>query len=72
METMRSTKDKYCKFSKERFSLIVYEEYADYVGYREDTLHSSPTKSPAKSRVCTSTPSDHKKSFFDILHNINL
>jgi hypothetical protein len=32
METMRSVKEKYCKFSKERFTLIVYEEYSDYVG----------------------------------------
>lgn len=31
METMRSIKEKYCKFSKERFSLIVYEEYLDYI-----------------------------------------
>lgn len=31
METMRSIKEKYCKFSKERFSLIVYEEYSDYI-----------------------------------------
>ena len=43
------------------------------MGYREDTLHSSPTKTPNKSRVSTTGPtSDHKKSFFDILHNINL
>jgi hypothetical protein len=31
METMRSIKEKYCKFTKERFTLIVYEEYSDYI-----------------------------------------
>lgn len=31
METMKSIKEKYCKFTKERFSLIVYEEYSDYI-----------------------------------------
>lgn len=47
METMRSIKEKYCKFSKERFSLIVYEEYSEYISKtkREESFKSSPQKS---------------------------
>jgi hypothetical protein len=45
METMRNVKGKNCKYSRERFCLIVYEEYGDYVSRKEESMAMSRDKS---------------------------
>jgi hypothetical protein len=67
METMRSLKEKYCKFTKERFSLIVYEEYSEYISKtkKEDSLKSSPQRG-------NNHLGESKRSFYDILDRIGI
>lgn len=66
METMRTAKGRNCRYSRERICLIVYEEYAEYVGKKEESMMASRTKTNL-----TGSP-EHKKSFFDILNKIDL
>ena len=66
METMRTVKEKPCKYSKERFSLIVYEEYAEQVR-KEASLASSPTRSLGGGEHDSS-----KRSFYNILNKLDL